>query len=263
MQLKTTSPVSVPQPKDKSLQLWMQANRHKSLRAVLDSDWDVHRVVLPSKKQAEIFTEECGKRQITLAVADSKEIMFEIWDAAPASLLLCVGYNLIFPGEFLAKLPLAINVHTSLLPQYRGRAKIVWGIINGDREFGLTAHLLDPGVDTGPIVMQIKFPLTDFDTTASLVRKLLDNEPVLVLQMLSALGNGGLKAIPQDDKGVQHFPSRSAKHFELNPNRTLKDLYNTIRAGDERYPAHFFVGGQKVCVKIWRPQKPDDESDMV
>jgi methionyl-tRNA formyltransferase len=116
-------------------------------------------------------------------------------------------------------------------------------------------------------LLQRSFPLSRFETGRSLYRKTLEFEPDVVVEALAIYERIGLANVrPQNYANVERHPDRVPMHSRLDPNRTLAELYNDIRAADpEVYPAYFEVDGQKVCVRLWRQSKPDDEyeSDLI
>jgi methionyl-tRNA formyltransferase len=178
---------------------------------------------------------------------------------------LSVGFGLLFPPTFLAAVGACLNVHGTLLPKYAGARTLNWVIACGERESGVSVHLADAGVDTGPILLQRTFALSPFDTGRSLARKTLEFEPAVVVEALALFARQGAAAAKkQDAAGVNRFPDRRPEHSELDPRQPLSALYDQIRAADaEHYPAYFYVEGEKVCVRLWRPHKSDAEHDLV
>ena len=180
------------------------------------------------------------------------------------STCLSAGFAYLFPETFIAATKVCLNVHGTLLPKYAGARTLNWVIEKGERESGVTVHVIDAGVDTGPIVLQRAFPVSPFDTARSLYRKTLAFEPAVVVEALALFESGRAVIRPQDLRGVVRYPDRTPEHSRLDPTRPLLELFDKIRAADpDRYPAHFYVGGERVCVRLWRPEKPADESDLV
>ncbi|WP_342740120.1 formyltransferase family protein [Bradyrhizobium sp. B117] len=178
---------------------------------------------------------------------------------------LSVGFGFILPKAFLAHVGVCLNVHGTLLPRYPGARSLNWLLANGDRENGVTVHVVDEGVDTGPIVLQRAFELSTFESAASLSRKTLEFEPDVVIDALRLFERDGLScAAPQPPQQGARFPDRAPTHSEIDPEKPLASLFDEIRAADpDRFPAFFFVDGQKVCVRLWRPDKPVDEWDLI
>jgi methionyl-tRNA formyltransferase len=178
-------------------------------------------------------------------------------------LCLSAGFGYIFPPEFISAARLCLNVHGTLLPMYRGARTLNWVIEEGETESGVTVHRVDAGVDTGPILLQRAFPVSRFDTGASLYRKTLEFEPGVVLEAMSLLEAGNATFRPQPADARQH-PNRTPEHSRIDPSRPLTELYDKIRAADpERYPAHFYLDGEKVCIRLWRPDRREGEDDLV
>jgi len=115
-----------------------------------------------------------------------------------------------------------------------------------------------------PIVL-VLFHLGILAQLVLLARKTLEFEPAVVVEALALFAREGAAAArAQDARGVARLPDRIPEHSRLDPTLPLRELYDKIRAADpEGYPAYFEVAGQKVCIKLWRPDKPADESDLV
>ena len=189
--------------------------------------------------------------------------------APPEELLgahcLSVGFGFILPKAFLQHVRICLNVHGTLLPKYPGARSLNWLLANGEQENGVTVHIVDGGVDTGPIILQRAFGLSPFETAASLIRKTLAFEPDVVVDALRRYQQEGPScAIPQPPHESTRLPDRVPAHSQIDPERSLASLFNEIRAADpNRFPAHFYVDGEKVCVRLWRPDKPADECDLI
>ena len=90
-----------------------------------------------------------------------------------------------------------INLHASLLPQYRGAAPINWAIINGEKETGVTTFKLQQEIDTGNILLQQKIPITQTETAGTLHDKMMESGAELLLETPNRLEKGTLKEMPQ------------------------------------------------------------------
>jgi methionyl-tRNA formyltransferase len=109
-----------------------------------------------------------------------------------------VAYGKIIPPQILKLPPLGcINVHASLLPQYRGAAPIQWAIINGEAKTGITTMLMDEGLDTGDILLREETEISDEDNALTLGRRLSEMGASLLVRTLDALKEGSLKPVPQ------------------------------------------------------------------
>src|SRR5206468_896465 len=122
---------------------------------------------------------------------------------------LSVGFAFLFPAPFLASVGACLNVHGTLLPDYAGARTLNWIIERGEKASGVTVHLVDEGIDTGPILLQKSFPLTAFDTGNSLARKTLAFEPMVVVEALAQFERmGRALAWVQDLTRIKRFPNR-------------------------------------------------------
>jgi methionyl-tRNA formyltransferase len=180
--------------------------------------------------------------------------------------LLSVGFPYLLQQPLLSLFKLCLNVHPTLLPQYRGPTSLAYVFINHERETGSTVHLIDSGMDTGSIVLQKKIPITLFDTLRSIQRKLYEMEPDLVSDAFLLLKTPGFAPIMQDETKASIYSKRRIPADSIvDPSKSLLDLYDEIRACDPNdFPAYFIVDGQKVCIKLWRPNRPvEDSEDML
>lgn len=131
----------------------------------------------------------------------------------PDCLLSIVAGQKLGP-DLLAVPDVAVNLHGSLLPRYRGRAVAFWPLFYGDDETGVTAHLLTDEWDAGPIVEQRRVPIADGDTMHDLYRKLAAAGGELAVDLLDRLAAG--------------------EALETRPNETTPDDYHTLPTPAER-----------------------------
>ena len=137
--------------------------------------------------------------------------------------------------------------------------------MNGEKQTGVTDHFLTTEMDQGEIIAQTSFDVIPFDTTKSLFRKCQEIEPELIYSVLEQIRTGQVQAYPQDESRASDFSHiRTPEDSFIDWNKSLKELFNEIRACDPiDYPAFFFVDGQKVYIKLWRPEKPETDFDMI
>ena len=248
-------------PSGNNLQIWTTPSRIDCVREILAlPDWRVRQVVVLSDKEKHEFSEQGIQIPIEVAPRGAE---LEVLRKRQGELLLSIGWHRVFKPEFIQQVPLIVNIHPSLLPKYRGWA-LNWALVNGDNEHGLTAHIVDQGVDTGPILLQRKISLSKFDTYRSLLRKLIEAHLGFLPEVLQKLKSGELVLLPQDENTASAPPRRTPKDSEIDPSKPLTELYDSIRASDpDAFPAYFFIEGQKVCIKLWRSEKPNGEEDML
>lgn len=156
-----------------------------------------------------------------------------------------------------------INLHASLLPQYRGAAPINWAIINGEKETGVTTFKLQQEIDTGNILLQQKIGINDDETAGSLHDKMMEAGASLLLKTINQMAEGSLKQISQSSiAGPPHSTLKSAPKIfsedcEINWNKNVAEIYNFIR-GLSPYPAAFtYLKGKKL--KVFTAHKESTE----
>jgi len=138
-----------------------------------------------------------------------------------------------------------INVHASLLPDYRGAAPINWAIIRGEKETGVTTFKLQHEIDTGNILLQSKVAISENETAGSLHDKLMKEGATLIVETLQQLEKGGLhekaQVVTSESK---HAPKLFTETSLINFNQPVATVYNLIR-GLSPYPAAFTHVQQK------------------
>jgi methionyl-tRNA formyltransferase len=126
------------------------------------------------------------------------EAVAELRDLAP-ELQVVVAFGQILPRAVIDIPPRGtINVHSSLLPRYRGAAPIHWAILNGDEETGVTTMLIDEGLDTGPLLASRATPIAPGETTPELEARLAVMGGALLLETIDGLAAGTVGPVPQD-----------------------------------------------------------------
>ncbi|KAA9039595.1 methionyl-tRNA formyltransferase [Ginsengibacter hankyongi] len=152
-----------------------------------------------------------------------------------------------------------INLHGSLLPQYRGAAPINWAIINGEKETGVTTFKLQQEIDTGNILLQQKITIGDEENAGELHDRMKEIGADLLLQTINELVNKNLKETEQtqtsslNSHSLRHAPKIFTETCEIKWEKSVDEVYNLIR-GLSPYPTAFtFLKGKKL--KIFNVQK--------
>jgi methionyl-tRNA formyltransferase len=142
-----------------------------------------------------------------------------------------------------------INLHASLLPQYRGAAPINWAIINGEKETGVTTFKLQHEIDTGNILLQEKIKITDDETAGSLHDKMKALGAKVLLRTVQQLHNGTLQEHPQRHSSkLCPAPKIFPEDCKINWNQEVAEINNFIR-GLSPYPTAFtFLNGKKIKI---------------
>lgn len=153
----------------------------------------------------------------------------------------------------------SVNLHGSLLPQYRGAAPINWAVINGEKETGVTTFKLKHEIDTGDILLQENFAINETDTAGDVHDKMKEIGAQLLVKTIKGLADGSLKETPQLStlnyqlSALKHAPKIFTETCTINWNKTVYEVYNLVR-GLAPYPAAFtFLQAKKL--KIYKAEK--------
>lgn len=148
-----------------------------------------------------------------------------------------------------------LNVHTSILPRWRGAAPISWAILSGDRETGVTLMRMDAGLDTGDIVALERTPIDDGDTGRTLHDRLADLGAGLLLRALPDWLAGRLSPRPQPAEGVTYARKLTKDDGRLRWSDPAGALWRRVRALDP-WPGAFTTmregGASPVLLRVWR-----------
>ena len=155
-----------------------------------------------------------------------------------------------------------VNVHGSLLPQYRGAAPINWAVINGEKETGVTTFKLKHEIDTGNILLQEKMPINETDTVGEVHDKMQEMGAQLLVKTVDGLVAGALheKEQPASGAALKHAPKIFTETCVINWNRSVNEIYNQIR-GLSPYPAAFTTLNGKT-LKIFSGKKINDTANV-
>lgn len=126
-----------------------------------------------------------------------------------------------------------INLHGSLLPQYRGAAPIHWAVINGEAQTGVTTFKLQHAIDTGDILLQDSFPIGPDETTGEVHDRMKMIGAKLLVKTIEGLAAGNIQeqaqALLADPAALKHAPKLFTENCQINWNRPVQDLHNFIR----------------------------------
>lgn len=148
-------------------------------------------------------------------------------------LLVSMSFNQIFKSRIINATRLkAINCHAGKLPYYRGRNILNWALINDEKEFGITVHYIDEGIDTGDIIAQHVYPITDSDTYATLLQKSYLGCADILYKAIRKFVDGNVSRSPQSEIHPTGFYCSQRKQGDeiINWNQTSRELFNFIRA---------------------------------
>lgn len=150
----------------------------------------------------------------------------------------------------------SVNLHGSLLPQYRGAAPINWAVINGEKETGVTTFLLQHEIDTGEILMQESFPVGENDTAGEVHDRMKEIGARVLVETVRGLASGTLQSKPQTDDRegknivLRHAPKLFTENSRIDFNKPVKEVHDLVR-GLSPFPGAYTIFGEKT-LKIYR-----------
>ena len=144
-------------------------------------------------------------------------------------LFIVVAFKII-PQKFL-NIPKfgAINLHASLLPNYRGASPIQYALLNGDKKTGVTTFFMDDKIDNGKIIMQKEFKINDNDNYESLIRKVESHGSDLVIKTIDNIANNA-KYQQQDESNISYAPKIQKEMLLINCFENSNTNHNKVRA---------------------------------
>ncbi len=169
-----------------------------------------------------------------------------------ADAFVVVAYGQILSAEILQMPKLGcINVHGSILPQYRGAAPIQWSIYNGDRKTGITTMLMDKGMDTGDMLLKADTEIDLLDTAIDIAIKLSNQGANLLIETLQKLETGEISPIPQEDSEATYARLIDKSDYIIDWHRNAIAIHNQIRGF---YPnCYTTFRGQQLKIKATIP----------
>ncbi|MGY2398112.1 formyltransferase family protein [Pseudomonas sp. SDO5271_S396] len=201
-----------------------------------------------------------------IKVSYDQEELVRVIEVLDPDVIISMGWRRILGGGVLQKLSgkIILNIHPALLPEYKGYHTEPYVIMNDEKEHGITAHYLEAGLDSGDIVHQARFSISKFSTTNSIKAQVNEIMPHFLRELFLIIRSGKIRRVVQDEKLNKIVaPKRRPQDSEIDSGKTLDELYDTLRAcNDERYPAFFYVNGERVFISIWRDKEACREHDL-
>ncbi|MBI5230131.1 MAG: methionyl-tRNA formyltransferase [Candidatus Magasanikbacteria bacterium] len=230
------------------------------LRALYDAGYPVKLVVTKPDEPA-------GRHQTLTAPPIkqlAKELGLPVWQPKKydtieplketnAELYILVAYGKLLPNEVLALPSLGVvNVHPSLLPLYRGPSPVQTALLNGEKETGVTIMLLDKGMDSGPILAQVRVLIEEQEKSPELSERLFDAGAKLLIKTLPDYISGALAPKPQDESRATYCSIIKRENGLIDWHKSAREIYNQFRAFTP-WPGvftFFTLNGKKTRIKL-------------
>lgn len=185
-------------------------------------------------------------------VRNNPEFLEEVKKLNP-DLICVVAYGKILPQELL-DIPKygCVNVHGSLLPEYRGAAPIQWAVLNGDKKTGVTTMFMNAGMDTGDMILKEEVEIGDDETTGELWDRLKMIGANLLIKTVNEIEDGTATRTKQPEEGTM-APMLSKEMAKIDwENKTAQEIKNLVRGLNPIMGAYTFLDGKKI--KFWKVQ---------
>ncbi len=172
--------------------------------------------------------------------------------------MVVAAFGQILPASVLEIPPMGcINVHSSLLPRYRGAAPIQWVIIDGEKETGVTTMMMDEGLDTGDILEQVRVPIEPDETGGSLHDKLSLAGAALIVSTLEKLQDGSMVRTPQTDENTCYAKMLNKSMGNIDWSMEAEAIERLVR-GLSPWPGTYTYWNGKM-LKIWKTRVMEDD----
>ncbi len=221
---------------------------HATLRALIESEHDVALVVThpPSDHAYErIWSDSvadlAAENGIPTVIKNrpDADLAARVRAARP-DVIVATNWRTWIPPDIFAVPRLGtLNVHDSLLPAYAGFAPLLWALINGEREVGVTAHMMDEDLDAGDIVLQWPVPVEPTDTTTDLFHKTVKLFGPIAVEGIALLESGHTEFVPQDRSKASFFHKRAVEDSRIDWTWSAEELERLVRAQSDPYPNAF------------------------
>lgn len=244
-----------------------------SLKALYDAKYDMIGVVTnPDKPKGrgmklvaspvkEFAMEKGLKIYQPTKIKNNEEIIEEIKKLNP-DVICVVAYGKILPKEIIDIPKLGcINVHGSLLPQYRGAAPIQWAVLNGDKKTGVTTMYMDEGMDTGDMILKQEVEIGEEETTGELWERLASIGAKLLVETLKQIEKGVAPRQKQGDN-FSMAPMLNKEMAKINWSaKTAQEIKNLVRGLNPIMGAYTYLNGKKI--KFWKVDVATEDEIMV
>jgi methionyl-tRNA formyltransferase len=232
---------------------------HRTLQALLDSEHDVVTVVTHPRSEhayekiwSDSVADLAEKHNVPVVIRnrpDDEELFGRLQEADP-DIIVANNWRTWIPPR-IHNLPRhgTLNVHDSLLPAYAGFSPLIWALINGEPEVGVTAHMMNEELDAGDIVLQRAVTVEPTDTTTDLFHKTVGLIDPVTIGALGLIASGKAEFTKQDRSKASFFHKRAEEDIRINWDWPAEDLERLIRAQCAPYPSAFtFHRGKRLEV---------------
>ncbi len=197
----------------------------------------------------------------------NNEEAFGIIESIDADLIVVVAYGKLLPARILKAPKLGcINIHASLLPQYRGAGPIQWSVIDGQKITGVTSMFMEEGLDTGDMILKMQTEIGGDETSGELHDRLSEIGAECLSRTLNLFENGNVERIKQDDSCSTYAPMLQKSMGKIDFSWEAERLHNLIRGMSPWPGAYTYIDGKllkvhKARICVGKSGKPGEILD--
>jgi len=233
-----------------------------NLKALINAGHDIVAIVCPpdsrkgrGKQLKPCSVKEVGQENDITVLQPLKlksEDFIEELKSFNADLFVVVAFRMLPKLVWSIPKKGTINLHTSLLPNYRGAAPINWVLINGEKETGITTFFIDKQIDAGAIIEQEKINLTKNTTTAELHNTLMNKGSELLIHTLNSIKNNTVAQTPQQHSAVMlEAPKLTKELLKIDWGKSANEIHNLIRGLSPFLDNNTQLKDVAICPSAW------------
>lgn len=150
-----------------------------------------------------------------------------------------------------------VNVHSSLLPKYRGSAPVNWAVMNGETVTGVTTMMTDKGLDTGDILLQREIAILPGETAEALIERMAPIGAELLIETIRRLERGDCPRRKQNESESSYFPMLKKEMGEIDWRLNAREIVCRVR-GLTPWPGCSFEWGEQEIIKVWQAEEAEN-----
>jgi len=237
-----------------------------SLQALIELCSVVGIYTMPKEKSEDISAyadlndlgEKHGIPVYQVTEINTDQVVRQIREMNP-DIIVCIGWPRLVKEPILSLPPKGcVGMHSSLLPKYRGGAPVNWGIIEGQKSWGISLMYLGAGADNGDIIAQTRFRIGVNETCGDTYNKISEATVRILQTFIPLIANGTAPRIAQDESQATLYKQRKPEDGQLDWNKSARQLHDWIRALTHPYPGAFtYLMNQRKCY-IWKARVEDE-----
>ena len=163
------------------------------------------------------------------AKINTEDAIAQLAESSPDVTVVAAYGQILRPKVFEIPPMGTINIHASILPAYRGAAPVRWAIVRGETVTGVTTFFIDAGMDTGDMLLKRELEIGPDETAGELENRLAELGAETILETLSGLSAGTLKATPQPDEGITYAPILTRDDGRVDWSKSAREVHNHVR----------------------------------